>query len=110
MGASGSGKSDIALRAIITHKAKLICDDRVDFDGAYAHACKNIAGLLEVRGVGIIKLPYIKKQRIHLVVELSKEYERMPHDDYYQDIPKIKINPFEASAIEKIIVATQKKP
>ncbi|MFI3242326.1 MAG: hypothetical protein R3Y43_07140 [Alphaproteobacteria bacterium] len=105
LGKSGSGKSDVALRAIINHRAKLIADDRVNYENGIAYAVDSLKGLLEVRGVGIIKLPYIKKQKIDLVVELSTDIERMPEPEFYENIRKIKINPFEISAIEKIIIA-----
>ncbi len=108
IGASSSGKSDLALRAIINHKAKLVSDDRVEFEGGYARPAKNIEGLLEVRGVEIIKLPYIKKQKIHLVVELVDTYERLPEAEFYQGIKKIKLNPFEQSVFAKILVALKK--
>ncbi len=106
LGKSGAGKSDLALRAIINYKAKLIADDRVDYEDGVAYAVQSLKGLLEVRGIGIVKVPYAKKQKINLVVELIDNVERMPEPEFYDGIKKIKINPFEVSAIEKIICLT----
>lgn len=109
LGKSGSGKSDLCLRAIMNKNAKLVADDRVDINKGCASAPKNLAGLLEVRGIGIVKFPYLKKVKISLVVELSSNIERLPETEFYElenlKIKKIKINPFEESALDKLIVA-----
>jgi HPr kinase/phosphorylase len=72
-GPSGSGKSDLALR-LIDQGGILVADDRVDLcirDGdAVASSPKNIAGQLEVRGVGIVRLAYQEETRIDLIVDL----------------------------------------
>src|ERR1700753_229338 len=80
-GKSGSGKSDLALR-LIAQGAKLVADDRTDLavkNGALiATAPKTIAGLLEIRGVGIVETPHAAGARIALVVDLSGKVERLP--------------------------------
>lgn len=72
-GPSGSGKSDLALR-LIDQGGTLIADDRVDLrlhDGdVVASSPQNIAGQLEVRGIGIIRLTYQEDARLSLVVDL----------------------------------------
>lgn len=112
LGLSGSGKSDLALRLIINHKAKLIADDRVDVcvkgDKVYASSPKILKGLLEVRGIGIVPIKHLSQNRIHCVVELiSSKPDRMPENMKYEingvKLPLIKLNPFEVSAPEKII-------
>ena len=59
-GDSGSGKSDLALRLIYRHKATLVADDRVNLRSEkgklIASAPKILKNLLEVRGLGIIKM------------------------------------------------------
>ena len=59
IGNSGSGKSDIALRLITDYKANLVADDRVDIKSKgnkiIASSPKTLFGLLEIRGIGIIK-------------------------------------------------------
>lgn len=114
LGDSGSGKSDISLRLITDYKATLIGDDRIDIiakgNNIIASAPKNLSGLLEVRGVGIIKVKTKKKNKIDLAVFLTQDkIERMPEPLYYElldkKIPLININPFEASATAKILAA-----
>ena len=61
-GASGSGKSSLAL-ALIDRGAHLIGDDGVTLRRAgrrlWAQPPPNIAGLLEIRNVGIVELPTV---------------------------------------------------
>jgi len=109
IGKSGSGKSDLALRMIMQKGAKLVSDDRTDISKGFAFPPKNIEGLLEIRGIGIKRFPFLKKQKIHLIVELAqniKEIERMPEPDFYEiegvKLPKIKLYPFEQSALDKL--------
>lgn len=114
LGDSGAGKSDMALRLIEQHQAKLVADDRVDIsicnNQAKASCPKNIKGLLEVRGVGIVKYPPQKQTILKLAIQLtSKPIERLPEKSFYTiggvKIPLLKINPFENSAPLKILAA-----
>ena len=119
LGASGSGKSDLVLR-LIERGATLVADDRtelfVERGRLCARAPKRIAGYLEIRGLGIIELPYTAKARISLVVRLSREIARMPVHQHYKPPqsltlaaaarpPMISLDPFEASAPAKIAAA-----
>src|SRR5260221_10017200 len=73
LGPSGAGKSDLALR-LIAEGAELVSDDRVELfvhrRRLYARPPKRLAGLLEIRGIGIVEIPYAEKVRIDLVAEL----------------------------------------
>ena len=59
-GASGSGKSDLALR-LIERGARLIADDRTvlrrDGQILLASPPETIAGMIEVRGIGVVGAP-----------------------------------------------------
>ena len=86
-GPSGSGKSLLALDlldhwALRRETAWLVADDRLDIkrgaDGLVMHAPPAIAGLIELRGRGIIKRPFLASAPIHLVVDLVEGLERMP--------------------------------
>jgi len=72
-GPSGSGKSDLALR-LINDGAVLIADDRTALtqrDGAVIAQCPvSIAGKLEVRGIGIVDVPYIEEAALSVIVDL----------------------------------------
>ena len=113
-GPSGSGKSDLALR-LIDSGGKLVADDRVNLlvkpDGLCASAPKALYGLLEVRGLGILRIPATKRAKICLVCELDnlEQIERMPEDrrTYILDVelPHIMISPFETSSVLKVQLA-----
>jgi len=79
-GPSGSGKSDLALRALDLG-FRLVSDDRTlvwSSDGAaFGRAPETLAGLLEVRGVGVLRVPALAFCRIDLAV-LSGTPERLP--------------------------------
>ncbi len=61
IGPSGAGKSDLALR-LIDDGATLVADDRVIAEARagrlHLSAPAGIAGLIELRGVGIVRLPF----------------------------------------------------
>jgi HPr kinase/phosphorylase len=110
-GASGSGKSDLALRAI-DHGAQLVADDRVVLvrDGAdmIASAPASLHGLIEIRGLGIMRMDAAAQARIALVADMADPHtiERLP-DRRHCDIdgvslPWLALAPFEASAPAKL--------
>jgi serine kinase of HPr protein (carbohydrate metabolism regulator) len=113
-GPSGSGKSDLALR-LIDDGAALVADDQVDVraeDGALvAAAPEAIAGLIEVRGVGIVRVPQTGPVPVALVVDLvgREAVERLPGATSVAlegiDLPRIALCPFEASAPVKVRLA-----
>lgn len=73
-GRSASGKSDLALR-LIDDGGRLVADDRVVLErrGATvtASAPASLAGLLEVRGLGIVRLTNRRRATVRLVVDLA---------------------------------------
>ena len=112
IGESGSGKSDLALR-LIDSGATLISDDisicRKRLEGVFLYSPSKTKGLLEVREIGIITVPFIENVKLHLVVELiDKDGERMPQK--YETtilgnkIPKIKLFGKNSSSVAKIKV------
>lgn len=116
LGAPGSGKSDLALRLIMNKNAVLISDDRTDIElvnGVLKASCpQNIQGLLEVRGIGICKFPFLPSAEVRLAVRLVSsfdEIERLPQPETAEfcgvKIRLVRIYPFEASAADKIIAA-----
>lgn len=116
-GPSGAGKSDLALRLVETG-ARLVADDRTelvrDGNGVVATAPATIAGLIEVRGLGIHRLArnrLMARAHIVLLVDLvaPHEIERLP-DVTHETLlgvafPVIKLTPFEASACAKLRLA-----
>ena len=74
LGPSGSGKSDLALR-LIDGGAQLVADDRVvverQGDRLMARPPEAIAGLIEVRGLGIMRVDHRASSALGLVVALG---------------------------------------
>lgn len=136
-GPSGAGKSDLALRLISQSvspeflspefletgtgrvgpaSAQLVADDQVIVHRAdgklYARPPATLAGKLEVRGVGIVQLPYLSEIAVALVVDLVpiESIERLPELGQTIEInnvvvPNLALAPFEASAPAKIALA-----
>ncbi|KEP69178.1 serine kinase [Thioclava dalianensis] len=82
-GASGSGKSQLALR-LMAFGARLVSDDRTDLrsDDAgqlIASAPPELAGRIEARGVGILRADALSQARVTLCVDLDRiEDQRLP--------------------------------
>lgn len=124
-GGSGSGKSDLALRFLALPPEdglapKLVADDQVRLtasgDGVMASAPQAIAGLIEVRGLGIQPTPFEPSARLVVVCDLvsAEDVPRMPPETWERaafagvDIPRLKLTPFEASAPLKLRMAIVK--
>src|SRR3954453_9015276 len=76
IGEPGSGKSDLLLR-LLDHGFELVADDRVDVEHGEASPPATLAGLLEVRGLGIFRVPYVAPVPLALAVVLGRG-ERLP--------------------------------
>ena len=67
-GPSGSGKSSLAYRLIARHTARLVADDRVRLvaheNALYAEPPARLAGLMEVRGIGILRMDYLARAQL----------------------------------------------
>ncbi|MGJ8528587.1 HPr kinase/phosphorylase [Maritalea sp.] len=92
-GSSGAGKSLLALdlldRADLAgFEAHLISDDRVLLhveDGALiCTSPPQIAGQIELRGCGVIERATTERAKIHLVVDLLNELDRMPENEEFE--------------------------
>lgn len=83
LGPSGAGKSALALR-LISLGARLVSDDRtrVDLvDGQLCATCPNpdLSGLIEARGVGLMRAPAQASANLALAVDLDQaETDRLP--------------------------------
>ena len=113
-GAPGAGKSDLALR-LIEAGAVLVADDQVALTNAgeapRAAPPARIAGMLEVRGIGIVRMDFLPQCPVRLVVDLvpPEAVERMPEagtvDLCGHRIAHARLAPFEASAPVKVRLA-----
>jgi serine kinase of HPr protein (carbohydrate metabolism regulator) len=112
-GESGAGKSDLALR-LIGEGALLVADDQTDVEivdaRLRASTPKRIAGLIEARGVGVVRAPIKLATDLRLAVSLiAAEIERMPESRTWSlpghaepRIPLVELHAFEASSSEKV--------
>lgn len=127
-GPSGAGKSDLALRMLYYQfpehnmtQIQFIGDDQIrlladDQQGALLSVPEKLEGLLEVRGVGIVKVPYIKSAPLNLVLDLTtspNEIDRLPVIDDNEEgycvlagrqFPCRKLYPFEVSSCTKVFL------
>jgi len=113
-GPSGSGKSDLALR-LLDRGFTLVSDDqtivRKDGDRLVASAPPNIAGKLEIRGIGIVEMERVDNVAIALIVELTNsQIQRLPDDSRERPIlgvklPLVTIDALTASAPSKVALA-----
>lgn len=94
-----------------------MADDRVDLacegDTLLARCPPALAGLLEVRGVGILRVPSVAEAPVALAVDLAPgaEIERLPaprHRDYLGiRVPLLTLDPFRASAAAQVAFAAR---
>ena len=112
-GPSGSGKSDLALR-LLDRGFMLVSDDRTlvrkDGDTLVASAPPNIAGKLEIRGIGIVDMDTVGDVPVALLVELTSDIQRLPDDNRDRPVlgvrvPLISNDAMSASAPSKVALA-----
>lgn len=87
LGASGTGKSALALQ-LLAYGATLVADDRTDVTrrGAelIADVPARIAGLIEARHVGLLRLPHGGPVPLALAVDMDREETaRLPERHEY---------------------------
>lgn len=97
LGPSGSGKSSLAFLCLAAAKplgiaAALVADDRVliaNHNGSITAECPpSIAGLMEIRYTGIVRLAYIAKAEMHFAIRPvdPATAERLPPENEQIDI------------------------
>ena len=125
-GAPGSGKSSLALQLIEAQGSglgqenllgMLVSDDQTILtlkDGLLlASPPDSIAGLLELRGVGLVKVSFAQIVTLRLVVDLKPavQIERMPEPEKLRAdllgvvLPRIEVDPNQPSAAARVRTA-----
>ncbi len=115
LGPPGSGKSDLVLR-LMQAGWLLVADDQVEVSlgesAPVATSPPALAGLLEVRGLGIFEaLPAGGPVPLRLAVHLAsrEQVARLPQPARWREggasLPLIALDPFEASACAKLGLA-----
>lgn len=129
LGSSGSGKSDLVLGLIdqpgygtgdVLIRARLVADDQTVIerrgDALFAMSPKPLAGLLEIRGQGIVAVDHVREVMLTLVVRLmpAAEIERMPEAAATSiagiTLSEIRIDPSKATAVARIRAALTAPP
>ena len=102
-GRSGAGKSDLALR-LIDRGAKLVSDD---YTLLVRHGPRllaappvNLAGRMEVRGIGIVDLPHARDVPVELMISIVDDAPRMPLDEEDRRIAGVKLATIALAALE----------
>ena len=94
-GPSGSGKSLLALALLDEwesrgREAMLVADDgvrlRIEGDRVILGAPETIAGLIELRGRGVVERPHVGQAALDVVVDLVPGLERMPEDSAFRTL------------------------
>jgi serine kinase of HPr protein (carbohydrate metabolism regulator) len=111
-GASGRGKSDLALR-LIDRGARLVSDDytilRAENGRLIASAPPNIAGQIEMRGVGIVEMAALAEAPVCLFIDLDTPPERLPEPRtvtlLHESVPALRLEALEGSGAIKVETA-----
>jgi HPr kinase/phosphorylase len=106
VGPPGSGKSDLALR-LVARGFDLVADDQVILSDGSVSCPAGLAGLLEVRGLGIVRLPNRDRARLALIVEVGAIADRMPMPATHPELgcPVVRIDAMAPSAPERVALA-----
>ncbi|WP_296817709.1 HPr kinase/phosphorylase [Brevundimonas sp.] len=112
-GPSGAGKSDLAFR-LMGRGWRLVGDDYVEVwasgNGLFVGPSERIAGLMEVRSLGLVGVRALCPARAVLLVDCATgPLERLPEPQTETlegvRLPRLALDPFETSAPDKTILA-----
>lgn len=111
VGDAGSGKSSFAAE-LISRGGELVSDDQVmvceENGKLYADAAPKLAGVLELRDIGLVKVPYVASTQIHLVVECAKEKPQVKqYETFNITLPCIVLDPAYPGNAAKLILYAQ---
>jgi HPr kinase/phosphorylase len=124
-GPSGAGKSRLALDLLDAARtgrltfARLVADDRAALEASHGRLLVRpaaaLAGLLEVRGLGVMRVPYEPVAVVTLAVDLAADAERLPTAAARRtvidgiDIARLAVTP-EAEALPLVLAALAMEP
>ena len=105
LGAPGAGKSELVLR-LLARGFVLVADDQVLIEAGAARPPPALAGLLEVRGLGIVRVAHEAPVPLVLVVELGAA-DRLPEPCCHPllGLPIVRVDPAGVAAPERVALA-----
>jgi HPr kinase/phosphorylase len=106
LGPAGCGKSDLLLR-LIDLGWLMVADDQVLVDEGVARAPDGLAGMIEVRGMGLFRLPFLSIAPLRLVARLGGQGARLPEPRWHDPLglPEIILDAAQASAPVRVAMA-----
>ena len=106
LGPSGAGKSDLALR-LIGRGFVLVADDRVVIEAGCASPPPPLAGLLEIRGIGLLRFSHEARVPLALALALGERPARLPAPaaSAVAGVKLLPFDPWEISAVDKAVAA-----
>ena len=122
-GPSGAGKSDLAFRLIredASGETRLVADDQValhlEGEAVIARAPALLAGLLELRGLGLVAMPGAAQAPLALIADLvpREEVPRLPEPRFEEilgrRLPLLALHAFDGTAPAKLRLALETLP
>ncbi len=113
LGQPGCGKSDLLLR-LIDRGFGLVADDQVLVEAGQAAPAPALAGMIELRGIGLLRVDHVAPVPLGLVIALdgtvaglAPTAERLPEPRVHPvlGLPMLRIAPFAASAAFRVEIA-----
>ncbi len=112
LGQPGCGKSDLLLR-LIDRGFGLVADDQVVVENGWAAPPPALAGLIELRGIGLLRMDHVAPVPLRLVMALDDTVaglgpaERLPEPRMHPGLglPMLRVAPFAASAAFRTEIA-----
>jgi HPr kinase/phosphorylase len=120
LGRPGAGKSDLLLR-LVDRGFVLVADDQVIIEAGHASPPAALAGLIEIRGLGLLRMAHVAPIPLVLVVTLDDNAEHqsillsspehgtarlpVPRHHVGLGLPMLRIDPFFASAPLQVEIA-----
>ena len=99
--------SPICVLRLLARGFDLVSDDQTEVEDGIARPVAALAGLLEVRGLGIVRLTHAGSARLALVAQMGQPSLRMPSPTRNEclGLPMVMIDPLAASAPERVALA-----
>lgn len=108
LGEAGSGKSGLAAEVIV-RGGELVGDDQLliceEKGKLFVDAPPQLAGVLELRDMGLVKLPYVASTQIHLVIRCGTgPAQREQYEKFGVTLPCIALDSTHAGNAARVML------